>query len=177
MENKLNEELLRQLLLMNFDRGKTLSEQKVIPSDRLGPQGDLQPNIKLQIPAFLKTEKENYNDDKQVAISAYNKIVYEIDGGWAPWKWGTDEQGMSDAILSIKNLQQYQILRELLGKKYPLYLKSNPYDYCSINNEINQMLRSDKLLRRAHLYLKNLDKQNFYISKFLKDLKKLITTF
>ena len=63
MENKLNEELLRQLLLMNFDRGKTLSEQKVIPSDRpsdrLGHQGDLQPKIKLQIPAFLKTEKEN----------------------------------------------------------------------------------------------------------------------
>ena len=58
MENKLNEELLRQLLLMNFDRGKTLSEQKVIPSDRLGPQGDLQPNIKLQIPAFLKTERK-----------------------------------------------------------------------------------------------------------------------
>jgi peptidoglycan hydrolase-like protein with peptidoglycan-binding domain len=118
MENKLNEELLRQLLLMNFDRGKTLSEQKVIPSDRLGAQGNFQPNIKPQTPAFLKTEKENYNDDKQVAISAYNKIVYEIDGGWAPWKWGTDEQGMSDAILSIKNLQQYQILRELLGKKY-----------------------------------------------------------
>ena len=28
MEKKLNEELLRQLLLMNFDRGKTLLEQK-----------------------------------------------------------------------------------------------------------------------------------------------------
>lgn len=66
---------------------------------------------------------------------------------------------------------------ELLGRGYPLYLKSNPYDYCSINNEINQMLRSDKLLRRAHLYLKKLDKQNFYISKFLKDLKKIIITF
>lgn len=66
---------------------------------------------------------------------------------------------------------------ELLGRGYPLYLKSNMYDYCSINNEINQMLRSDKLLRRAHLYLKNLDKQKFYISKFLKDFKKLIITF
>jgi len=118
MENNLNEELLRQLLLMNFDRSKTLSEQKVIPSDRLGSQGEFQPKIKQQTPDFLKTEKEKYNDDKQVAISAYNKIVYEIDGGWAPWKWGTDEQGMTDAILSIKNLQQYQILRELLGKKY-----------------------------------------------------------
>ena len=118
MENKLNEELLRQLLLMNFDRGKTLSEQTVIPSDRLGPQGDFQIK-KLKTPENLKTEKEKYQEDKEVAIGAYNKIVKEIDGGWAPWKWGTDEQGMSDAILSIKNLQQYQILRELLGKKYP----------------------------------------------------------
>ncbi len=118
MENNLNEELLRQLLLMNFDRSKTLSEQTAIPSDRLGPQGDFQIK-KLKTPENLKTEKEKYQEDKEVAIGAYNKIVKEIDGGWAPWKWGTDESGMTEAILSIKNLQQYQILRELLGKKYP----------------------------------------------------------
>jgi peptidoglycan hydrolase-like protein with peptidoglycan-binding domain len=119
MENNLNEELLRQLLLMNFDRSKTLSEQIVTPSDRLGPQGSFQPTTTPQTPDFLKTEKEKFVWDKNVAIKAYNKIVYEIDGGWAPWKWGTDESGMTDAIFSIKNLQQYQILRELLGKKYP----------------------------------------------------------
>lgn len=119
MENNLNEELLRQLLLMNFDRSKTLSEQKVIPSDRLGSQGSFQPTTTPQTPDFLKTKKEKYVWDKNIAIQAYNKIVKEIDGGWAPWKWGTDEEGLTDAILSIKNLQQYQILRELLGKKYP----------------------------------------------------------
>jgi hypothetical protein len=114
---KLNEELLRQLLLMNFDGSKTLLEQEV-PSDRLGNKGDFQPS--RTAPKFNpnKTEDEIYEDDKQSAIRSYNKIVNEIDGGWAPWKWGTDEQGMSDAILSIKNKQQYQILRNLLSKKY-----------------------------------------------------------
>jgi hypothetical protein len=124
----LDKELLRQLSLISYNRNLILSEQKipaqqitkkeVTPSDRLGLQGDYQSSISPKKPDFLKKEKEKYNDDKQVAISAYNKIVYEIEGGWSPWKWGTDEQGMSDAILSIKNFQQYQILRDLLAKKY-----------------------------------------------------------
>ena len=151
MEKELNEELLRQLLLMNFDRGKTLLEQKVVPSDRLGPQGDFQPNIKPQTPEILKTEKENFDEDKQVAISAYNKIVYEIDGGWSFWKWGTDESGMADAILSIKDLQQYQILRNLMDKKYKQskypntllgFIQDQEFSTAEVDF-INDMYRSD----------------------------------
>ena len=49
----LNEELLRQLLLMNFDGNKTLLEQyelpKDVPSDRLGPKGDFKPLEPIKI--------------------------------------------------------------------------------------------------------------------------------
>ena len=129
----LNEELLRQLLLMNFDGSKTLLEQEVpkdVPSDRLGPKGDFQPS--RTAPKFNpnKTDREIFEEDKQVALRVYNKIVNEIEGGWLPvsnlfepkwdkfWRWGTDERGLTDVILSIKNQQQYSLLRLFLKEKY-----------------------------------------------------------
>ena len=111
----LNEELLRQLLLMNFDGSKTLLEQEV-PSDRLGNKGDFQANRNAT--NTIKTDKEIYEEDKRVATSSFRDIVNEIDGGWAPWKWGTNKQSMTDAILRIKNQQQYNLLRKNLTGKY-----------------------------------------------------------
>jgi peptidoglycan hydrolase-like protein with peptidoglycan-binding domain len=177
MENNLNEELLRQLLLMNFDRSKTLSEQKVIPSDRLGPQGDFQIK-KLKTPENLKTEKEKYQEDKEVAIGAYNKIVKEIDGGWAPWKWGTDEQGMTDAILSIKNLQQYQILRELLGIKYPNSLYPNTLLGFIQSEEFSTMVNPafQDMIRKGQLGLGQ-QYQYYTNDKFLRQMESHLRKF
>lgn len=140
---RLNEEVLRQLLLMNFDGSKTLLEQG---QPKLGDNGGFNP-IKFQIDNpdtrfqrdFQKGDisqwlnstggfksstseeeqrKEILREDKRVADLSFKDIAYEIDGGWAPWKWGTDEDGMTDAILRIKNNRQYSLLRKHLKDKY-----------------------------------------------------------
>lgn len=107
---KLNEELLRQLLLMNFDGSKTLLEQEV---PKLTATGGFDTRTPEEI------EKQTYKVDNAVAMQSFNDIAYEIDGGWAFWKWGTDEQGMTDAILRIKNQNQYAYLKYYLWNKYP----------------------------------------------------------
>jgi len=55
---------------------------------------------------------------------------------------------------------------ELLGEKYPLYIK---------DLNVYKLLQSDKLIRKAYRYLKNLHSQNFSISTFLKSFHKIIT--
>jgi peptidoglycan hydrolase-like protein with peptidoglycan-binding domain len=108
MENNLNEELLKQLLLMNFDRGKTLSEQKVMPSDRLGSQGDFQP---------LKPIKSNYEflksfnslSPQQQADNIYRVIKKEID------TTGTDEE-LILSTLRLVNVKNYPYLLNKVKK-------------------------------------------------------------
>jgi peptidoglycan hydrolase-like protein with peptidoglycan-binding domain len=187
---RLNEEVLRQLLLMNFDGSKTLLEQyelpKDVPSDRLGPKGEFQPSrtapkIKPRPPIatsklqFDIQQREKFTEDSAVAKKAYTVIADEIDGGWSPlrWKntdnqslmgniltilvpasnlklvWGTDEQAMTDAILSIKNLQQYDLLKQYLSQKYKDFTKTTTIlGYiqeqefsAAVNPEINDELR------------------------------------
>ena len=187
---KLNEELIRQLLLMNFDGSKPLLEQyelpKDVPSDRLGPKGDFKPTstypkIKPRPPIatsklqFDIQQREKFTEDSAVAKKAYTVIADEIDGGWSPlrWKntdnqslmdniltilvpasnlklvWGTDEQAMTDAILSITNLQQYDLLKKYLSQKYKDFTKTTTIlGYiqeqefsAAVNPEINDELR------------------------------------
>ena len=57
---------------------------------------------------------------------------------------------------------------ELLGEKYPLYITDGHLN-------VYKLLQSDKLIRKAYRYLKNLHSQNFSISTFLKSFHKIIT--
>lgn len=63
---------------------------------------------------------------------------------------------------------------ELLGEKYPLYFISPHDDYSSINLEINNMLKTDKLIRRAHNYLKRQNLNKFKIITFINNFSKLL---
>lgn len=63
---------------------------------------------------------------------------------------------------------------ELLGDKYPLYIKSNHNDYNSINIEINNLLINDKLIKRAHNYLKRINLSQFKISTFVNNFAKIL---
>jgi hypothetical protein len=56
---------------------------------------------------------------------------------------------------------------ELLGEKYPLYHSNN--------NEICELLKSDKLIRKAYHYLKKLNCETFSIGTFLKNFQKIIS--
>ena len=56
---------------------------------------------------------------------------------------------------------------ELLGEKYPLYITDGHLN-------VYKLLQSDKLIRKAYRYLKNLHSQNFSISTFLKSFHKII---
>jgi peptidoglycan hydrolase-like protein with peptidoglycan-binding domain len=123
----LEEELLKQLRLMSYDRGKILSEQITDfgpqqKSDRLGTDGDFKPYKKDYTKPKTPSDSEKKEYDNNVANYVYNKIVNEISPKGSAlqfWNWGTDENGLTYAIQQIKNKQQYQILRNLLAKKYP----------------------------------------------------------
>jgi hypothetical protein len=123
----LEEELLKQLRLMSYDRGKILSEQitdfgSQQKSDRLGTDGDFKPYKKDYTKPKTPSDSEKKEYDNNVANYVYNKIVNEISPKGSAlqfWNWGTDENGLTYAIQQIKNKQQYQILRNLLAKKYP----------------------------------------------------------
>ena len=123
----LEEQLLRQLSLMNYDRGKILSEQITDfgpqqKSDQLGTGGDFKPYKKDYTKPKTPSDAEKKEYDNNVANYVYNKIVHEISPKGSAlqfWNWGTDENGLTYAIQQLKNKQQYQILRNLLAKKYP----------------------------------------------------------
>jgi hypothetical protein len=64
---------------------------------------------------------------------------------------------------------------ELLGKDYPLYFTASSTDYSLINVQVYNMLCSDRLIRRAHKYLKHMDKSRFNIKSFVTEFKKCLT--
>ena len=64
---------------------------------------------------------------------------------------------------------------ELLGKDYPLYFTASSTDYSLINVQVYNMLCSDRLIRKAHKYLKHMDKSRFHIKSFVTEFKKCLT--
>lgn len=108
MENNLNETILRQIGLMDFNVGKTLLEQKVMPSDRLGPQGNFQPlnPIKTNY-EFLKSF--NSLSPQQQADNIYRVIKKEID------TTGTDEE-LILSTLRLVNVKNYPYLLNKVKK-------------------------------------------------------------
>lgn len=108
MEKELNEELLRQLLLMKFNVGKTLLEQKVIPSDRLGQGGDFKPLE--QSKSYREGIKQfNSQSPQRQADVIYNAIQGEIDTA------GTNEEQILWA-LNLVNNKNYPILLNKVKK-------------------------------------------------------------
>ena len=63
---------------------------------------------------------------------------------------------------------------ELLGETYPLYFISQHNDYNGINLEINNMLKTDRLIRRAHYYLKRQNLNKFKIITFINNFSKIL---
>ena len=63
---------------------------------------------------------------------------------------------------------------ELLGKDYPLYFTASSTDYSLINVQVYNMLCSDRLIRRAHKYLKHMDKSRFHIKSFVTEFEKIL---
>jgi peptidoglycan hydrolase-like protein with peptidoglycan-binding domain len=118
MENNLNEELLRQLLLMNFDRARTLSEQSVIGA----PMGGV---------------VDNKSYEKFDNVNPCNKGSLQPTGGRCPGKdafiiirkqiegngyWfsslGTDEDAILQSLKKLKNKEDYQNLLFWMYKTY-----------------------------------------------------------
>jgi peptidoglycan hydrolase-like protein with peptidoglycan-binding domain len=118
MENNLNEELLRQLLLMNFDRGKTLNEQSVIGA----PMGGV---------------VDNKSYEKFDNVNPCNKGTLQPTGGRCPGKdafiiirkqvegngyWfsslGTNEDAILQSLKKLKTKEDYQNLLFWMYKTY-----------------------------------------------------------
>ena len=71
-------------------------------------------------------------------------------------------------------VNKHPAIVELLGETYPLYFTSKNDDYNSINLEINNMLKTDRLIRRAHYYLKRQNLNKFKITTFINNFSKLL---
>jgi len=108
MENNLNETILRQIGLMDFNVGKTLLEQKVMPSDRLGSGGNFKPlnPIKTNY-EFLKSF--NSLSPQQQADNIYRVIKKEIDSE------GTNEE-LILSTLRLVNVKNYSYLLNKVNK-------------------------------------------------------------
>ena len=108
MENNLNETILRQIGLMDFNVGKTLLEQKVMPSDRLGSGGNFKPlnPIKTNY-EFLKSF--NSLSPQQQADNIYRVIKKEIDSE------GTNEE-LILSTLRLVNVKNYPYLLNKVNK-------------------------------------------------------------
>jgi len=100
----LNEEIVRQLSLMNFDRGLTLQEQ-ITHSDRLGKEGQFQPT---------KDSINNQNywlnaTPEQISNTVFNTIKNEINSV------STDEDKIYYALKKL-NFKTYLLLLKKVKK-------------------------------------------------------------
>ena len=100
----LNEEIVRQLSLMNFDRGLTLQEQ-ITHSDRLGKEGQFQPT---------KDSINNQNywlnaTPEQISNTVFNTIKNEINSV------STDEDKIYYALKKL-NFKAYLLLLKKVKK-------------------------------------------------------------
>ena len=63
---------------------------------------------------------------------------------------------------------------ELLGEKYPLYLKGDHIDYVSLNQEFGALLSNPNRIKNAYKYLTKLDKTKFSIDYFVNEFLSVI---
>ena len=62
---------------------------------------------------------------------------------------------------------------ELLGEKYPLYFYNNT-DYYKMNIEINELIKDDSIIRKAHKHLKLINKHTFSIDYFIESFQNIL---
>jgi hypothetical protein len=58
---------------------------------------------------------------------------------------------------------------EILGENYPLYFTEE-----DMNIKIYEILKNDRKIIRAHKYLKNINKNKFYINNFIMEFKNIL---
>jgi hypothetical protein len=69
-------------------------------------------------------------------------------------------------------INKHPAVVELLGEKYPLYFTSQNYN--DLNIEINNILRNDRKIHKAYLYLKKISLDQFNILVFINQLIEII---
>jgi len=68
-------------------------------------------------------------------------------------------------------INRHPAVVELLGENYPLYVENNTLQ---INTTVNTYLSEPIFIRRAHTYLKRLDKRKLHIHTFMKELVRIL---
>ena len=63
---------------------------------------------------------------------------------------------------------------ELLGNNYPMYITEKHNDYKQINEQVNTLFADSYIIYKTWSYLKKLNKKDFYIETFCKNLVKKI---
>ena len=71
-------------------------------------------------------------------------------------------------------INKHPAVVELLGEEYPLYFKSKTNDYTSINIEIDELLKTDCKIKRAHKYLRNIKKDVYNIDNFVESFTRIL---
>lgn len=132
----LNEELMNQIRLINYDRSKTLFEQAFIDSQiedramdtdyqrselikrqenlaKKAKREKYEKQIRYDCSQLLKTFKNSNNSNEKIAASVFDVIKYNIESN------GTEEQDILDALKKIKNNEIYSNLVKLFFSCYP----------------------------------------------------------
>jgi hypothetical protein len=73
-------------------------------------------------------------------------------------------------------INKHPAVVELLGEDYPLYFSDTTNNYTYISNEISDLLMDSSRIKKAHTYLKRLDKRKISITQFISDFVKIIET-
>lgn len=132
MEKKLLSEINRQLEIMKLDNSEKLYDkfiwEKIEISNHknkfLKEHHDYSQKINEQFAPWGQTQSSDLvypksYDKSPVCDSVYNKIVEEVEGGYMPWRWGTDESGLVSNIKRINDENTYNCVFNKLASKYP----------------------------------------------------------
>lgn len=73
-------------------------------------------------------------------------------------------------------INKHPAVMELLGDDYPLYFNNSTNNYMSINNEVYNLLTDGTRIKKAHVYLKKLDKRRLSVNHFVNEFIQVIET-
>jgi DNA-binding CsgD family transcriptional regulator len=173
MEKKLNEELLRQLLLMNFDRSKTLLEQKpdeVMPG-QIETMGYVQGKPETLEPA-LKKQEQFFKDifEKRHEILMVSSLALTIFGGplGNVLSIGLD---LGDAALYFAEGDPYMAGLSLLFTVLPAGQLAAKYTKSEIKSTINALRETNALIKKGKTPKKLLTKRQKEITKLITSTK------
>lgn len=132
MEKKLLSEINRQLEIMKLNNSKKLSDKFIWEKKEMSNHKnkfskeyyDYSQKINEQFAPWGQTQSSDLVNPKSydkspVCDSVYNKIVKEVEGGYMPWDWGTDESGLEFDIKRINDKKTYDCVFNKLASKYP----------------------------------------------------------